>query len=235
VTESLREQEELAVHLSHELRAPLTTILGYAQLMANPKSSDLLPNAQTEFARRISESGDYMLRLVNNLLDLGRLSRNDTGGLPMGVVEVVGLTRQTVEAHRPQAGASAQELTFEYLSGPIEMRTAELALRQILTNLISNAIKYTPHGGHICVRLSDGPATITWQVSDDGIGLSAEEQSRLFTRFFRSRRPEARLIKGTGLGLTLTRALVERLGGSIEVESAVDQGSTFTVHLPRQS
>ena len=84
------------------------------------------------------------------------------------------------------------------------------------------------------VTLSGNPATVTWQVIDDGIGLSPDEQTKLFTKFFRSQRPEARLIKGTGLGLALTKALVERLGGTIEVESAVDRGSTFTVRLPRE-
>jgi signal transduction histidine kinase len=83
------------------------------------------------------------------------------------------------------------------------------------------------------VELTADPDRATWRVIDTGIGLSPEEQAKLFTRFFRSQRPEARLIKGTGLGLALTRALVERLGGGIEVESDVDQGSVFTVHIPR--
>jgi signal transduction histidine kinase len=234
VTESLREQEELAVQLSHELRAPLTTILGYAQLMASPNSSEVVPNAQTEFARRISESGDYMLRLVNNLLDLGRLARDEDEAFLMAQAELTELTREVVEAHRPQADAKAQELRLEAPAAPIRLFTAELGVRQILTNLVANAIKYTPPKGHIRVSLYDSWDTVTWQVADDGIGLSAEEQDRLFTKFFRSQRPEARLIKGTGLGLALTKALVERLGGAITVESTVDRGSTFTVELPRQ-
>jgi signal transduction histidine kinase len=234
VPESLREQEDLAVHLSHELRAPLTTILGYAQMMANPSGNDLVPNAQEVFAKRISESGDYMLRLVNNLLDLGRLARGDEPGLPLARADVVALTREVVEAHRPQADTKAQTLTFEGPSGPIFLVTSDLALRQMLTNLVANAIKYTPPNGHVRVKMSDGPESTIWQVIDDGIGLSPEEQSRVFTRFFRSQRPEARLIKGTGLGLALSKALAERLGGSIEVQSALDKGSTFTVQLPHQ-
>ena len=235
VTDSLREQEDLAVHLSHELRAPLTTILGYAQLMANPNRGNLLPNAQSEFAQRISESGDYMLRLVNNLLDLGRLSRSDADDHVLSQVDVVAATRDVVLAHRPQAHEKAQELVFQEPSGPIHLVTSDLAIRQILTNLLANAIKYTPPEGHVRVTLSESPMTATWQVIDDGIGLSPDEQTKLFTKFFRSQRPEARLIKGTGLGLALTKALVERLGGTIEVESAVDRGSTFTVRLPREA
>jgi signal transduction histidine kinase len=233
VTESLREQEELAVHLSHELRAPLTTILGYAQLMANPHGSEAVADPRTEFARRISESGDYMLRLVNNLLDLGQLARDEVGRLPTERIDAATITREVVEAHRVQAGERAQELSVTAPSGPLYLETAELALRQILTNLVANAIKYTPANGHIRVELLGEAEAVVWKVVDDGIGLSPDEQAKLFGKFFRSQRPEARLTKGTGLGLALTKALIERLGGSIEVRSAVDQGSTFTVRLPR--
>lgn len=234
ITDSLREQEQLAVHLSHELRAPLTTILGYAQLLANQGSRDQLPDARTEFAQRISESGDYMLRLVNNLLDLGRLTRNDAEQLPLSHVDTVGLTRGVIEDQRPQADARAQELSFRGPPGPVSLLTSDLALRQILTNLVANGIKYTRQGGHVALTLSDEPDAVTWRVTDDGIGLTPDELSKLFTRFFRSQRPEARLIKGTGLGLALTKALVEQLDGTIEVQSALDQGSTFTVRLPRR-
>jgi two-component system phosphate regulon sensor histidine kinase PhoR len=100
---------------------------------------------------------------------------------------------------------------------------------------VVNAIKYTPSDGHVRVTLTEGPTTITWQVVDDGIGLSSEEQLKIFGKFFRSQRPEARLTKGTGLGLALTKALVDRLGGSIHVQSEVNRGSVFTVQLPRRS
>lgn len=233
MTESLREQEDLAVHLSHELRAPLTTILGYAQMMANPGSYNIVPTVQAEFAKRIGESGDYMLRLVNNLLDLGRLDRDGAESLPLTQVEVASLTRAVVDSNRQPATAKALELVYEEPSEAIQVESADLALRQVLTNVIGNAIKYTPPNGKVTVTLSASPARLTWQVSDTGIGLSPDEQGKVFTRFFRSRRPEARLIKGTGLGLALTKALLERLGGTIRVQSAVDRGSTFTIEIPR--
>lgn len=233
VGETLREQEELAVHLSHELRAPLTTILGYAQLISNPGVTNMQPNAQSEFAKRISESGDYMLRLVNNLLDLGQLTRADGEGPILQPVDLAGLTRGTVEALRPQADEKAQELRLDCPSGALVIASSDLALRQIITNLVANAIKYTPPNGRVRVELRADRHEVIWQVRDSGIGLSPDEQRRLFTKFFRSQRPEARLIKGTGLGLALTKALVDRLGGTIEVESRIDQGSTFTVRLPR--
>jgi PAS domain S-box-containing protein len=232
VTESLREQEELAVHLSHELRAPLTTILGYAQLMSSPLHGQIEAGSSAEFARRISESGDYMLRLVNNLLDLGRLGKVDTERLPTSTVDVVALTGEVVEAQRPQAGEKAQTLSVQLPTTSPSVVTSDLAVRQILTNLVSNAIKYTPPGGEVRVELEMKPSAVAWRVIDTGIGISPEEQAKLFTRFFRSQRPEARLTKGTGLGLALARALAERLGGTITVQSAVDQGSTFSFTLP---
>jgi signal transduction histidine kinase len=233
VGETLREQEELAVQLSHELRAPLTTILGYAQLISNPNATSLQPDAQTEFARRISESGDYMLRLVNNLLDLGRVSRDEAEAPPLQPVDVVGLSRDTVEAVRQQANQKGQELRFDSALDSLVVQSSDLALRQILNNLLANAIKYTPPSGQVRLELAASEREIVWQVVDNGIGLSPDEQRRLFTKFFRSQRPEARLIKGTGLGLALTRALIERLGGTIEVQSEIDRGTTFTVRLPR--
>ena len=233
VGETLREQEELAVHLSHELRAPLTTILGYAQLISNPGATNMVPNAQSEFARRISESGDYMLRLVNNLLDLGQLTRTDAEGPALQPVDVAVLTRDAVEALRPQAEEKGQQLRLDSSLTSLVITSSDLAVRQIITNLVANAIKYTPPNGSVQVELAADQHELTWRVRDSGIGLSPDEQRRLFTKFFRSQRPEARLIKGTGLGLALTKALVDRLGGTIEVESVMDQGSTFTVRLPR--
>jgi signal transduction histidine kinase len=149
VGETLREQEELAVQLSHELRAPLTTILGYAQLISNPNATSLQPDAQTEFARRISESGDYMLRLVNNLLDLGRVSRDEAEAPPLQPVDVVGLSRDTVEAVRQQANQKGQELRFDSALDSLVVQSSDLALRQILNNLLANAIKYTPPSGQV--------------------------------------------------------------------------------------
>lgn len=234
VTESLREQEELAIHLSHELRAPLTTILGYAQLLSGLPPEKLSGGAREEFVKRINESGDYMLRLVNNLLDMGRLER---GSEQMIVtrVEPIETTEAVVDGLRPQALEKGQGLQVERSGSAGPMEICELYLRQVLTNLVANAIKYTPAGGSITVRLEESPDEVVWHVEDTGIGLSPDEQARLFTKFFRSARPEARLIKGTGLGLALTKQLVDRMGGSIAVQGEVDHGSTFTVRLPRRA
>jgi signal transduction histidine kinase len=231
--ETVREQEELAVKLSHELRTPLTSILGYAELITTQTHKNPSTAPRTEYVQRISDSGTYMLRLVNNLLDLGRLAREDER-LPISRVELVELTRAVVEAHRPQAAARNQQLDLQAPRPPLNTRTNDLALRQILTNLVANAVKYTPPDGSIKVVLSAEPGWIVWQVVDSGIGLSEEEQQKLFTRFFRSERPEARQTRGTGLGLALSKELLERLEGSIEVQSTVDQGSTFTVRVPRR-
>src|SRR6266498_3788233 len=109
--------------------------------MTNPTAGTLMPGAQTVFAKRISESGDYMLQLVNNLLDLGRLTRDDIEGLPTTMIDAGDLTRQIVDAHRPQAAEKAQTLAFDQPLAPVEIRFNDLALRQILTNLLANAIK----------------------------------------------------------------------------------------------
>ena len=227
-----REEAELTARLSHELRGPLTTILGYAQLIARQTSRNPRASPQAEYVERISESGDYMLRLINNLLDLERLGHLSEA-LPREPVDVAEVTRAVVEAHRPQATTRSQQLSAELPSAPLVLPTNELALRQILTNLVANAVKYTPLEGKVCVTLTADESWVVWRVADTGIGISPEEQRKLFTPFFRGERPEARETRGTGLGLALTHELVERLGGSISVESALNQGATFTVRLPR--
>jgi signal transduction histidine kinase len=150
---------------------------------------------------------------------------------------VPSIVNQVIADLAPLAKQKHQVLSFEP-RGDLEPALAvPLLLREALSNLISNAVKYTPEGGAIGVWAERGraPHTIVLGVSDNGIGLSAEDQGRLFTKFFRSADPRVQRERGTGLGLALTHALVSRIGGKITVESQPGHGTTFRLTLPSAS
>ena len=217
--------------LGHELRSPLTAILGYTGLMLQATPGSLDAEHQTEFIGRIAASSDYMLRLVNNLLDLRRIE----SGAEQLHPTLVDLDRvlQVVMALARLRATEKQLITRLAIEPDLPpICTDELLLRRTVDNLLSNAIKYTPPGGTVrlaAARRGDG---VEISVSDTGIGLTDDEKARLFERFFRSTRPEARRERGTGLGLALVRESVRRLGGEISVTSRLGGGSTFTVWIP---
>ncbi|MCC6175832.1 MAG: PAS domain-containing sensor histidine kinase [Chloroflexi bacterium] len=220
-----------ATDLGHELRSPLTSILGHAQLLMRAPAGSLDPARQSEIVSRIASSGDYMLRLVNNLLDLRRMESGveavDPVPLDLSAVLLLILTME-----KPRAAEKGISLSMATEEGLPIVRADELLVRRVVDNLLSNAIKYTPGGGTVrLTAVRDGDA-VAIAVTDTGIGLTEEDRARLFERFFRSERPEARQERGTGLGLALVREAARRLGGEIQVRSAPGVGSTFTLRLP---
>jgi two-component system, NarL family, sensor histidine kinase BarA len=217
--------------LGHELRSPLTAILGYTGLMLGAAPGSLDAERQAEFLARIAASGDYMLRLVNNLLDLRRMESGaeQLQPTPLPMDRILQLV---VAMARPRASEKRIEMTLDSPENLPTVLSDELLVRRIIDNLLSNAIKYTPPGGRVMVTARAAGEGIEIAVADTGIGLTEEEQRLLFQRFFRSARPEARQERGTGLGLALVRESLRRLGGDIRVQSEVGQGSTFTVTIP---
>jgi PAS domain S-box-containing protein len=229
VSEDNRDSQMTA--LGHELRSPLTAILGYTGLMMRAAPGSLDAEHQAEFIGRIAASSDYMLRLVNNLLDLRRLE-SGAEQLQPTILQIDRVLQVVMALARLRASEKQLATTLSIEPELPTLLTDELILRRIVDNLLSNAIKYTPSGG--TVRLSAVPRDhgIEIAVSDTGIGITEQEQEKMFERFFRSNRPEARQERGTGLGLALVRESVRRLGGQIRVTSQVGVGSTFTVWIP---
>ena len=183
------------------------------------------------FILHICDSGDYMLRLSNNLLYLRRIeSRSEE--LQLDLVQIKPFLRTVLAAVQTQAADKQIETTLPVEPGLPALVTDELLLRRAVDNLLTNAIKYTPSGGAVRLTVARDGEGVLISVADTGIGLSPEEQERLFDRFFRSSRPEARRERGTGLGLALVRETARRLGGEVRVQSKVGVGSTFSVRLP---
>ena len=219
-----RIKDALVATVSHELRTPLTSIIGYLELLG---SGEPLSAEDARFVEIVRRNAARLQRMVEELLFLSRV---DVGGLELDVdeVDVVELVRAALGSADP--AAAAKRITLEY-SGPGTLSTKADAdrLGQVFDNLISNAIKFTPERGSVNVSLGAETGAIVASVADNGVGIPQAEQPRLFERFFRT--TATRDVPGTGLGLTIVRAIVEAHGGTIECTSSAD-GTTFTFTLP---
>jgi signal transduction histidine kinase len=225
-------QDELINLLTHELRNPLTLVMSYAQLIRREALEQRHEQIGT-YVGHIERAGKLIQRLMENLLDLSKLESADELPAPEPV-QVASIVKQVIFDLSPLAKQKQQSLEIEPTRDLEPALTVPLLLHQALTNLISNAVKYTPAGGQIRISAERGrePHTIVVGVRDTGIGLSPEDQRRLFTKFFRSSDPLVQRERGTGLGLALTHALITRIGGKITVESQPGQGTVFHLTLP---
>jgi signal transduction histidine kinase len=221
-----RLKDEFVSSISHELRTPLTSIAGYVELLQeeeeNPEKLDHLAI--------VGRNSERLLALVSDLLFAARLQygRLELERSPVDLRKVV---LQCIDSARPRAQAASVELDVEVEDVPSIMgEPAKLA--QLLDNLVSNAIKFTPRDGHVSVRLTGHPELIRIEVSDTGIGIPDRERNRLFERFFRAQSALEQQIQGTGLGLYISKAIVDAHGGRIGVDSAPGKGTTFVVELP---
>ncbi len=230
--ERLREldrlKDELVAVVSHELRTPLTSILGYLELIRDDATE--LSDEHRSFLDVVDRNARRLLSLVGDLLFVARF---DAGGLDLELedVDLPAVARECVEAQTPRAEKAGVVLELES-DEVLPIRGDRARIAQLFDNLVSNAIKFTRSGGRVDVRVAedDGAAVIT--VADTGIGIPAGEQGRLFERFFRSSTASSEAIQGTGLGLTIAKAIAEGHHGSISASSEEGVGTTFTVELP---
>ena len=225
-------QDDMIHLITHELRNPLTLVMSYAQMTRRAALDEKYETIPTYIAH-VERAAKTIQRLVENLLQLSKLEGSDE--LPTAEpVQVPSIVNQVIADLAPLAKQKHQTLSFEPRPDLEPALAVPLLLREALSNLISNAVKYTPEGGEIGVWAERGrePHTIVLGVRDNGIGLSAEDQGRLFTKFFRSSDPRVQRERGTGLGLALTHALVSRIGGKISVDSQPGRGTTFRLTLP---
>jgi signal transduction histidine kinase len=221
---------EFVSFVAHELRTPMTSIRGYADMLAREMVGGLNVQ-QMQFVRIIGSNVTRMQILVSDLQDISRI---ETGKMRMEVMPTPfgGALENALEVTQAQIEARSQELRVEVEPDLPKVRADPTRLVQILINLLSNANKYTPEKGHIRVRAWTNGKYVHCTVADDGVGMSPEDQARLFTKFFRSENAAIREMPGTGLGLCIVKSLVDLQGGEIKVESALGEGSTFTFTLP---
>ncbi len=222
-----RLKSEFINTVSHDLRSPLTAILGYVDLLERVGP---LNDAQREFIQRVQISVESITGLVNDLLELGRIEAGvDSQKEMIRLDSLVQLTAETLEV---QINEKRQKLTLEIPPGkPLELRGNPIRLRQMLDNLLGNAIKYTPEGGEIIVELEEQAEQIILRVTDTGPGIPPSDQPHIFEKFYRaSNVPKG--VGGSGLGLAIVKSIVDNHHGRIWVESILGKGSTFVVVLP---
>lgn len=230
---------EFISFVSHELKQPMTSIKGYTDLMIKGAAGEL-NDAQRSFLETVRSNADRMNKLVSDLLDVSRIESGRMR-LDVGVVSIQQVIEDALRTIRGQIEAKKQRLELDIASDLPPVKADRDRLVQILTNLVSNAHKYTPEGGRIAIRAerwSNGQGRkeeamlALCAVSDTGIGISPADQERLFTKYFRADDPAVHSVAGTGLGLIITKSLVELHGGEIWVESELGKGSTFTFTIP---
>lgn len=224
-TEQLK--TELVATTSHDLKNPLGAILGYIDLI---KMTNTLNAQGEEYIKRAQRSIAHMRNLIDDLLDMARIESGIT--LRFGPIHLRSLVQHVVDSLAVQAREKGHTITIEIPPDLPTICADESRLAQIITNLLGNAIKYTPNHGHIRVRAEVRGRHVQIAVQDNGIGISPEDQAQVFTRFYRVRTPETEMVDGTGLGLAIVKSLVEAHGGQIGLESRLGEGSTFLFTLP---
>ncbi|MEI7849611.1 MAG: ATP-binding protein, partial [Chloroflexota bacterium] len=232
IQKASKAKDEFIAIMSHELRTPLTGILGLSQVMQFPTYGDLSPK-QLSTVQNIEKSGQHLLELINQILDYSKIQSGklEMQPLPCSLNKICQSALQMVNS---LANKKNQELTFNISPENIFLNADERRLRQVLLNLLGNAIKFTPEAGHIILSVIGLPKThqVMISVRDSGIGIKPEDLSKLFEPFVQLDMRLSREYEGTGLGLALVKQMVELHGGQVKVESILGSGSLFTIHLP---
>jgi signal transduction histidine kinase len=217
--------------MSHELRTPLNAIAGYTELI-DIGIAGLVTEQQKEYLSRIRDSQQHLLRIISDLLNYSRIEAGQLTyeAIPVPMQAVVETVLPLLE---PQAAAKGVVLEQELCAAGLVGLADRTKTEQIVLNLLSNAVKFTPEGGRIAVRCGGAGDKVLIAVHDTGPGIPVDKQAAIFEPFVQLGRTLTSLQGGTGLGLAISRDLARAMGGDVSVLSVVDEGSTFTLTLPR--
>ena len=228
--EADRHKSEFLASMSHELRTPLNAILGFSELLIDSSEGQFPPATAKRFLEQIHSSGRHLLGLINDVLDLSKVEAGQMEIRKQSVF-VATIVEQVVSTVEPLLAAKRIRLDAE-TGGAGEILADPGKLKQMLLNLVSNAIKFTPDDGTVSIRVSRTAGAIELAVSDTGPGIAKQDQARIFEAFQQLESEPGRHQPGTGLGLTLTRRFAHLHGGEVRVESELEKGSTFVITLP---
>jgi PAS domain S-box-containing protein len=231
--EANRLKSEFLANMSHELRTPLNAIIGFSKLLHAGKAGALTAT-QVEYLGDIVNSSNHLLQLINDVLDLAKIESGRTE-LRVEVVELQRLAGEVRDILRGLAAEKRVRLVIDVSSELPAVEVDPRLLKQLLYNYLSNAIKFTPEGGRVAMRIAlQGGDHFRVEVEDSGIGIKPEDLGRLFIEFQQLDSSSSKRYSGTGLGLALTKRIVEAQGGRVGVESTFGSGSTFWAELPRK-
>jgi signal transduction histidine kinase len=228
--ESNRLKSDFLATMSHELRTPLNSILGFSEVLL---TGEPLTEKQHRWVRNVQTSGERLLNLINDILDLAKM---EAGKMHLRLEEfsIYDVCDGLVNMFRPLAEKKNIDLRVQVAPDIGLLRQDVVKLQQILSNLLSNAVKFTPEGGRVLLKSEVEGSGMVLTVTDTGVGIAVEEQELVFEKFRQSGNPLTREHAGTGLGLSIVRELSKLLGGEVTLQSELGRGSTFTVRLPMQ-
>ncbi len=224
-----RLRQEFISNVSHEIQSPLTSIRGFAQAL---HSDHLSPEERGHYLDIIETECTRLSRLSDNLLRLAALEGEQPRFEPVSY-RLDKQVRNLILACEPQW--AAKEIDMDVSLEEVTIIADEDLLSQVWTNLLHNSIKFTPEGGKVCVRLCQQAGKVEFKIADTGIGISEEDQARVFERFYKADKARQRSKGGSGLGLAIVKKVVEMHKGTINLESKLDAGATFTICLPAET
>jgi signal transduction histidine kinase len=233
LVEADRMKDEFIALVSHDLRTPLTSIIGYVELALDEDGSAPLDDERRRYLEVVTRSSDRLLRLVDDLLLAARL-QSGRFMLSLDDTDVEAVATEALDEMHARAERKGVSL-FLACDGPIRVECDRRRLLQLLDNLVGNAVKFTPEGGRVEVRVERTLAGVAIDVLDTGVGIPAGEEERIFSRFYRSPSAVSDQVPGTGLGLFIARAIAERHGGTLVARRREKGGSVFRLELPSQA
>jgi signal transduction histidine kinase len=220
--------EEMATNLSHELKTPLAAIRGSAELLEGPASND--PAARAKFLANIQSEVARLDRVVTELLKLSRIEAQPPG-TEVVPIDARSVAEEIAEIYRRRAADLGLEFQAGIGEAVLPVRIAEMQLKQLLTNLLDNALQFTGAGREVRFRAQRTEGFVEFEISDEGSGIEPDLLPKIFDRFFTTPNPRTGS-RGTGLGLAIAKSIATANGGRISVESELGRGSTFTVTFP---
>ena len=223
-------RREFVANVSHELRTPLTTVKSYAETLMDTPFNDT--KVQNRFLGVIAQEADRMTRIVRDLLTLSKLDEKRPDPEPLELINLKSFVSGIAERMSISAKEKKQTLTYKQMNRVDDFLGKRDKLEQVIINIISNAIKYTPEGGTIKVYSGKIYSDIYIKVTDNGIGIPKENLPRIFERFYRVDKARSRDTGGTGLGLAISKQMIEEMGGSITLTSEANVGTEVTITIP---
>jgi signal transduction histidine kinase len=232
LTELNQHKSEFLANMSHELRTPLNSIIGFSEVLLEKYFGDLNPK-QTDYVRNINNSGQHLLDLINDILDISKIEAGqfELNKSTFELTKVFKLVISILEVRLKKKNIDFSADGFEGLGA---IYADERAVRQILLNILTNAIKFTPNGGSVMLKANYHNQDLKVSVSDTGIGIAKKDQAAVFEEFRQVNSSATKNQEGTGLGLSIVKRLIEMHGGHILLESELGKGSTFTFNIPSE-
>jgi signal transduction histidine kinase len=229
-----RAKGDFLANMSHELRTPLNAIIGFSEVISNELFGPIVNEKYLEYITDIHASSLHLLSIINDVLDMSKIEAGKVE-LAKEIVPVQGLIREVMRMVHERAQSRDIELTVQMLEEEIDIWADERSMKQIFLNLLSNAIKFSREGGTVYIRaIAERPDVAVFEIEDHGIGMNEAEQERALQPFGQAQPATTRTYGGTGLGLPITKGLVEAHGGTLTISSRAGAGTTVRVALPRE-